>query len=373
MAEERLNLLGVGDVCVNRDNPDSIFALVASRIKEADVAFCQLEINFSERGSILPQARWPLRAHPRNAQAIKNAGFHVVSFAGNHCMDWGVDAFFDTLDTLKKLGLIAAGVGKNIDEARKPVIIEKKGIKVAFLAYCSILPYGYWALPERPGCAPLRGLTLYEQIEVDQPGTPARIYSFALPEDLQAMEEDVRKAKKEADAVVVSVHFGIHFIPAQLAMYQREIAYAAVDSGADLILGHHAHILKGIEVYKGKVIFHSLCNFAFDLVIPDWAWENPRIKELRALHPGWERDPDSTYHFPLDSKKTIIAKALISKQGIERVSFLPVMVNKYSQPQIVPRQDSRAREVYEYVEWLCRDQQLPTRFYGEGDEIIIET
>jgi len=373
MVEKKLTLMAVGDVCVNRDDPDSIFAMVTPKIREADITFCQLETCFSERGSILPQARWPMRSHPGNAIAIKNAGFQVVSFACNHALDWGVDAFVDTTEILENLGLLCVGAGRNIDEARKPVIVERNGTMVAFLAYCSILPYGYWALPDRPGCAPLRALTLYEQLEVDQPGTPARVHTFTVPEDLAHAVEDVSKAKREADIVVVSVHFGIHFIPAVLADYQREIAHAVIDAGADLVLGHHAHILKGIETYKGKVIFHSLCNFAFDLVIPDAAWESPRFQEIKGLHPEWKREPGSTFHFPPDSRKTIIAKAVISNKEIERASYIPVMINKNSQPEILPKSDKRSDEIYQYMEWVCRDQKLPTRFLWDGNEVVIET
>ena len=90
-----ITVLAVGDVLVNREDPDSIFAYVAPTIKSADIAFCQLETNYSERGSILPQARTPMRAHPRNAPAIKKAGFNVVSGAGNHALDWGTEAFLE--------------------------------------------------------------------------------------------------------------------------------------------------------------------------------------------------------------------------------------------------------------------------------------
>ena len=74
-----ITILAVGDVCVNRENPYSIFTYVAPTIKSTDISFCQLETSYSEKGSILPQARVPLRAHPKNASAIKTAGFGAVS------------------------------------------------------------------------------------------------------------------------------------------------------------------------------------------------------------------------------------------------------------------------------------------------------
>ena len=191
---------------------------------------------------------------------MHDAGFlTVVSFAGATTvqvggMDWGKDGFFDTIDNLRAAGLAVVGVGAEITAARAPVIVEAKGVRTAFLAYSSILPMNYWAEADRPGCAPMRAHTVYEQIEHDQPGTPARVHTYAHRQDLAALTADIAKARALADVVVVSLHWGIHFVPAVLADYQHEVAHAAIDAGADLILGHHAHIMKGVEVYKGKTI-----------------------------------------------------------------------------------------------------------------------
>ena len=109
MAKDRIILYCAGDVGPNRDDPDSMFRKVASVLKEGDICFCQLELNLSSRGTPLPQARLPMRADPASARAIRNAGFHVVSFASNHCMDWGRDAFFDTIDAHDDLAEVERG------------------------------------------------------------------------------------------------------------------------------------------------------------------------------------------------------------------------------------------------------------------------
>jgi len=372
-AEQEIKFYAVGDVCVLRDDPDSYFTLSASTIQEADIAFCQLETNYSERGAPQFVGRVPLRGHPRNAVAIKNAGFNVVSFATNHCGDWGHDALLDTIDVLKENDLEVVGVGSNIAEARAPVIVEKEGTKVAFLSYCSILPYRYWAEEERPGCAPLRGFTVYEQEETDQPGTPATVHSFTNREDLEAMKADIKKVRPFADIVIVSHHGGLHFVPAQIPDYQREVAHTAIDAGADLILGHHAHILKGIEVYKGKVIFYSLCNFGFDLELPEKVLQSHRFKVLMELNPNWEIDTDyPTYPFPADSRKTILVKCLISDKRIQGVSFLPVYINKKGQPEVLKAEDERCREVFDYMNWVCKEVGFDTRLSLEGGEVAID-
>ena len=264
LSTQDITLYAVGDVGPERPDPGSIFRHVTDVIREGDVTFAQLEVNLSKRGAggIKENAR-----DPRIAGAIKKAGFKVVSFASNHSLDAGVDAFYDTLDNLAKENLKVIGAGRNIEEARRPAIIESKGTRVAFLGYNSILKEGYWADEKRPGCAPLRAYTLYEQMVPSQPGTPARVHTFPYRDDLEAMKEDVRKVRRQADVVVVSMHCGVHMTPAVIAEYQRDIAHAAIDAGADLVLHHHAHILKGIEVYSGKVIFYSLCNFALELRI----------------------------------------------------------------------------------------------------------
>jgi poly-gamma-glutamate synthesis protein (capsule biosynthesis protein) len=367
-----LVLYAVGDIAPDREDSGSIFQHVAEILNAGDLAFCQLEAVLSERGIPLPQARLACRGKPQVARALKETGFKVVSFASNHCMDLGREAFFDTLAVLENAGLAAIGVGRNIEEARQPAIVERKGARVAFLAYNSILPQGYWADVDRPGCVPLRAFTIYEQVEHDQPGTPCRIHTYPHRGDLNAMKEDIRRAKSQADIVVVSMHWGIHFIPAVLADYQRDVAHVAIDSGADLILGHHAHILKGIEVYAGKVIFYGLCNFAIDLRAPKELLERPGHKEIAKLNPDWKPDPEyPTYFMPPDSRKTLIVKCVIAQRRIQSVSFLPTYINKQSQPEVLVSADPRFGEVLAYVEQITRDQGLDTRFTVQREQVVI--
>ncbi len=369
---EGIVFYAVGDVAPDREDPASIFEHVAGILGTGDVVFGQLEAVLSERGTPLPQARLPCRGHPNTAGALKEAGFDVVSFASNHCMDWGREAFVDTIDVLEREGLSVVGVGRDIEEARKPAIIDCRGTRIAFLAYNSILPAGYWADAGRPGCAPMRALTLYEQIEPDQPGTPCRVHTYAHRDDLRAMVDDVVEAKSRADLVVVSMHWGIHFVPAVLADYQRDIAHVAIDSGADVIVGTHAHILKGIEVYIGKVIFYSLCNFALDLCAPQELLESPQHREIERLNPDWRPDPEyPTYFMPPDSRKTIIAKCTIADRQIKRVSFLPAYINRQSQPEVLPSANPRFVEVSRYMEQITRDQGLDTSFTVEGNEVVV--
>jgi poly-gamma-glutamate capsule biosynthesis protein CapA/YwtB (metallophosphatase superfamily) len=362
-----------GDIAPDRENPITLFERVAPTLKTADLAFCQLETVISSTGTRLPQARHAVLTHPRTAVAIKDSGFNVVSFAGNHCMDWGREAFSHTIDNLRKEGITVIGVGENITEARKPAIFDIKGNKIAFLAYNTILPMAYWAEEGRPGCAPLRAFTIYEQIEHDQPGTPCRIHTFSHEEDMKSMINDVKNARTQADVVIVSMHFGIHMIPAVLAEYQQEMAYAAIDAGADLILGHHAHILKGAEVYKGKNIFYSLCNFGIDLRMDKAHAESKGFKEIQKLNPDWIPDFEALYNFPTDSQKTIVVKCIISGKALKSVSFLPTFVDKKTAlPEILTAGDERFGVVIRYMEEITKNAGLATRYIVKGDEVILE-
>jgi poly-gamma-glutamate capsule biosynthesis protein CapA/YwtB (metallophosphatase superfamily) len=369
--ENEVLVYAVGDVAPSRKDPDTLFDHVRDELRKADIAFCQLEINLTERGSRLPQCRHTDRAPPATAHALKRAGFSVVSWAGNHCMDWGSEGFFDTIAALKAADLNVVGAGANIVEARKPVIVESKGQRVAFLAYSSILPMSYWAEEKRQGCAPMRAWTHYEQIEHDQPGTPCRIHTFANRDDLKGLQIDIAKAKQNADVVMVSLHWGIHFVPATIAQYQTEVGRAAIDAGADVILGHHAHILKGVETYKGKAIIYSLCNFAVDLHMDKAHAESKGFKEIQTLHPDWQPDFESSYNFPADARRTVIAKCVIKDGKLQRVSLLPTYVSRQSQPEILKASDPRFDEVTEYLQEITRMANLNGVFRREGDELVI--
>lgn len=365
-------LLGVGDIGPDRDDPTECFALSRDLIHTADLAFCHLDLPLTESGTRLPQARHTVRAPIATASALHEAGFQVASFASNHCMDWGRESFAETIAHLEGAQVAALGVGDTIDEARAPRFFDTPGGRVAFLGACSILPQDYWANERRPGCVPMRAFTVYEQIEHDQPGTPARIHTYANREDLAALEASVRAARQQADVVIVSIHWGIHFIPAVLADYQHEVAHALIDAGADAIFGHHAHILKGVEVYKGKPIFHSLANFAIDLRMDPTHAASKSFREIQALSPGWEPDFDSLYNFPPDSRKTIFARLELADGKLAGAGFIPAWINDQAQPAPLPPSDPRFDDVVDYMRAISAQAALATRYDPTGDHVAID-
>lgn len=362
MEKEKLTLLGVGDILIDRQKPKTIFKFVAPVLRSGDITFANAEQGYCLNGC--PSPIHVSYSDPRNIPALLYAGIDVLSLANNHTLDWGTEGLLESIARIKEAGLQCVGVGKNLAEARTPAILEKKGTKVGFLAYGCIGPDGYEAEEDKPGYAPVRAWTIYEKVDY-QPATPPRIVSFPYKEDLTAMVEDIKALKEKVDVAVVSFHWGQHLIPRVIPMYCFDIGHAAVDASADLILGGHTHILKGIEVYKGKVIFYSLNNFACELGQGTLGLSvNARFsKKLTSIY--------GTMNHP-EAKATVIAKAIIENGKIKQVSYVPCYINKHEEPQIVKRNDKKGQEVFNYVEDISRSENLPVHFAWEGDEVVIQ-
>ena len=374
---QKTSIFAIGDIAVNRDQPDSIFELVNADIQKADFAFAQIEAIYAKSGEVnVSGTSSPLRGDPENVAAIGRAGFNLASFASNHCMDYGFSAFRETIQHFKNVpGMNIFGAGENLAEARKPVIVEHNGNKIGWLAYCSILPIRYWADIDRPGCAPARARTIYETLEPDQPGTPPRILTYPHDEDLANMMSDIKSLKEKVDVVIVSMHWGLHFKEGELATYETKYAKLAIDAGADVILGHHQHILKPVEIYKGKPIFYGLANFAFDMYYQPGELEKPeRIERRQRLHPGWTHDPSyPTFPFPVDSRKGMAVFLDIEDRKVSRVRWQPTMINQKSQPRLLKATEPEFKEVLAYMKKITIAQKIPTQFEVDGDFIISES
>lgn len=237
-----VSIVAVGDImmgasmepAIRQHGPDHPFAQTASVLSRADIAIGNLEAPFGTKGKAFKK-RFTFLVPPSYAGALKRAGFDVVALANNHLMDFGTEPLKETLAILDSLGIAHSGAGPDLLQARKPAIIERKGLKIAFLSYSKVNPPEFWATARKPGTAP---------------AVAAHI------------QEDIASARRQADLVVVSFHWGAELMDTP-KKYQRDLAHLSIESGADLVLGHHPHILQGMEVYKGKLIAYSLGNFAF--------------------------------------------------------------------------------------------------------------
>ena len=358
-------LLGVGDVGPIHEPMDAYSTLARPVLAAGDIRFGQCERVYSERGALqLHSGGAHSRVKPHLATVFSDCGFDVVSVASNHAMDWGEDALLDTIALLESKGIKAIGAGRNLGEARRPAIIEKNGIRVAFLAYCSILNEGYAAQPNKAGVTPLRAHTYYQSVDY-QAGVPPRVVTVPYEEDLAAMVSDIAAARANADAVIVSLHWGIHFVPRLIADYQPAAAKAAFAAGADLILGHHAHTPKAIGVHDGKTCFYSLSNF----IMSSTAKSAESAVAFEKKY-GVKLDPDYPHlAYGEDAKRSLIAKAVISKSGVQKTSFLPVLIDKQLRPEVLKRGDARFEDAVKFMHNVSQD--FDHKFVVEGDEVCV--
>ena len=369
MAGKSLTMFAVGDLVLEDPHGERFLSKVAPVLRTGDVVVGQGEIVFTSRGiqTYAEIASPSPGCPPENMNALAAAGFNVITLAGNHIWDMGAPGIEDTVTGLGNLGIAVTGGGMNIDEARKPAIIVRDGTRFGFLSYNCVGTMGQWATKLKPGCAYVRIITHYEMNGAN-PGGPPDVYTFAEPRSLQAMVEDVRKLRSLCDILVVAFHKGVLGFPDKLAMYDQQVSYAAIDAGADLILGHHAHILKGIEEYKGKIIFHGLGHFIFDIATLPQEFRSPLGVSPGAplfaqrFNPGID---------PL-SRWTIIAKCTVDDGKISQVGYLPCWINEERQTEVL-KHDQRGQQMFEFMDRITKGANLNIRYDWKGDEVVART
>ncbi len=243
LCAEEIIITAVGDIMLagrwtpllKKKGYDYPFHGVKKLLLTGDINLANLESPIATGGTEYAEKKFRFRAEPPVARAIGAAGFNLVTLANNHSMDFGGGALLETLEHLKKHNIAWIGAGKNLDEARQMALYTIKGKKIAFLGYSLTQPLEFFAGHDRPGTTPG-----YEKL----------------------VTADITSARAQADYVIVSFHWGKE-AAGTIQAYQQITARKAIDAGADVIIGHHPHVLQGIERYKKGVIFYSLGNFAF--------------------------------------------------------------------------------------------------------------
>jgi len=207
------------------------FRRLEKAFSEMDVVMVNCETAITNSGNAV-EKQFNFRMDPALVPAFSESGINIVNLANNHVFDYGPEGLADTLAALDSAGVRHVGAGMTLSEAREPVFMDIKGRRVAFLGYGN-----------------------YSPAERDKPGVAYRYAGH--------VQRDIRKAKSRgADIVVVNFHWGIE-LETEPQESDRELAYLAIDNGADVVIGHHPHVLQPVEVYKGKVIAFSLGNFVF--------------------------------------------------------------------------------------------------------------
>jgi poly-gamma-glutamate capsule biosynthesis protein CapA/YwtB (metallophosphatase superfamily) len=372
--DDVITILAVGDLILDEPDPARYFAPSRDLLRAADITIGHVEVPHTDRGEGSTTDVPAPPAALAHLAALADAGFDIVTLAGNHIFDQGAPGVIDTVAELRRLGIATTGAAPTLAEARSPAVIERRGVSVGVLSYNCAGPRESWATSTKAGCAYVRVLTHYE-LDHASPGGPPEVYTFATPASLQAMADDIRSLRRDVDVVVVALHKGIGHVPAAVADYEHQVAKAAVDAGADVILGHHAHILRGVDVHRGRPIFHGLGNFVtvtHALTVEDnpsperQAWARRR----RQLF-GFEPDPDMPeYPFHPESRNTMAARIVVDGDGLREAALVPCYIDEHARP--VPHPPNSAA-VVRYIESITATAGLNACFevVGNGDGRVL--
>ncbi len=369
---DQISVLSVGDLVLDEPDPASFLDPCRDRLQRGDLVIGHVEVPHSTATTQISTDVPAPPADPAGLVALAEAGFDVVTLAGNHVYDVGDVGVADTIRYARSAGLVTAGAGRTLTEARCPAIVDSSGVRVGVLSYNCVGPRESWATSTKAGCAYVKVLTHYE-LDHASPGGPQVIYTFADPASLDAMAADIAALREQVDVVLVSMHKGVGHTPAVLAMYERPVARAAIDAGAHAVFAHHAHIMRGIEVYRGAPIFHGLGNFVTvtRVLTPTGndnaeraAWARKRVQLY-----GFAPDPEMPFYpFHPQSRNTVIASCRFDRAGLVTAGFVPCWIDDAGRPVPRSREDG-GTEIAAYVEQIGREAGLDTTFTWDGDEV----
>ncbi len=284
--EQELVLSFAGDMMFDKSvagfikskGADYVFQGYEKYLKSSDVVFGNLETALSNSGQPILDKEHTFRSNPQLADFMKKYNFTAMSLANNHSLDYGRSAFIDSMRYLKDKGISYGGGGHNKKEAIEGVVFERKGLDIGFIAFTGVVPSVDWyATEKRPGI-----IGAYKVHEAEVLSAVANLDS-------------------RCDVLVVSVHWGKEGSTA-VRKQETELAHKLVDAGADVVMGHHPHVVQSFELYKDKLIMYSLGNFIF------------------------------TTSYAEISNRTILATARFDKSGsIKTVEAVPGII-KYGRP-----------------------------------------
>lgn len=323
-----ITVVGVGDIFLGRKLAVEMqekgdyslpFASVAPLLNEADIAFGNFEGTLCEKGP-WPTTGMVFRLHPDSVKSLLATGVDAVSVANNHFADGGDDCIRFSLDYLRDHGIATAGAGETYDEAHQPAILERKGVRFAFLGYT------YAERNDRPSSE-----------SVNASGAPAKAPAKAAPSRptiagrrSENVIRDVAAAREKADIVIVSLHDGAEYLT-RVAQETQDFARAAIDAGALAVFGHHPHVPQRVERYKDGWIFYSLGNFVFQQNTP------PNVRHA------------------------LIARLTFSGKALTQVEAVPVYIENYARPR--PATPEEAAEIFKRI-----DLEQPVLWKGLSQE-----
>ena len=223
----------------NANGPDAVLEDIAPVLEKGDAAWVNLEGVTSTLGEPKTEKVYTFEGPPSFAPALARAGINVVTMGNNHSVDYGRAALRDTIARLEKAGVQVVGAGKDFDDAHAPAIVTTaSGATVGFLGYSDVWWPGFEATKSHAGVA----------------------QAFT---GIGRMKKDIRELSARVDYVVVGFHWGYEYQHYPVSQQTTE-GHAAIDAGADLVIGHHPHVLQGFETYKRRLIAYSLGDLVFD-------------------------------------------------------------------------------------------------------------
>jgi hypothetical protein len=348
-ADDAVSVVCVGDVLIERPEAGAALAGVAPLLERADVSFGNFEGVLTDEHEPVPGAPEATVVARSNAAALEV--FDVMSVANNHTMDAGYGGLEDTLEELRARGVATAGAGATLAEALRPAVVERRGVTIAFVAFTSVFRIGAEARAQYPGVAPLRVDDYYADPfpGVHCPGVPPHVVSILNEDDWEAVAAAIAEARSAADVVVASAHWGDHTRPWVVTDSERSCARLLVEAGADAVVGHHHHSLRGVEFVDGKPVFYGLGHLVFDHPrYPDelrrrgFELEQMSRHEFVAAfgeHGMYPRDESPNFPFSSQARHTGAAVLELSRRGLERAAFVPCVIGDGDAPRLVRRPD----------------------------------
>ena len=239
-----IKFCAVGDVLLDRSVKQSIIKFgadyayenVSPVIKKSDFALCNFEAPSSNDSSKKINKKFSFNVNPDYLTYLRKAGFNLANLANNHSIDMGRDGLINTISNLQNAGITPFGAGINQDSASLPIIIEKDNIKIAVFGYLEFM---------------LEGI-VYNKNK-----------AFAAYGNFEKFCNEISKYRNLVNHIIVTIHWGREDVSIPNSR-QTEMAHAFIDAGADLVIGHHPHVLQSVEKYKNRLILYSLGNFIFD-------------------------------------------------------------------------------------------------------------
>lgn len=358
-------ILLLGDLILDVPDADHWLSGLAPTLRAADLVIGHLEVPYTTSTEEVPGDVPAPGADPAHLDALARAGIGAVSLAGNHMMDCGDQGLAETTAGLDRNGIAHAGAGPDLARARAPRVVTVGARTIALLSYNAVGPELSWAGGDKPGCAYVRVLPA--------DGSPSRPQADLVtidPASQALMESDIAAAKSQADLVVVALHKGITHSPAALAPYERPLSAAAIAAGADVVVGHHAHIARGIELIGGKPVFHGLGNGCVVTHALSPAQDHPARAEWverRKRMFGFEPDPA----YPLapfhpEAVNGMIGQILWHKDGRIETGVLPLWFEPPGRPVLA---GEKAGQIAAYLQRIGAAAGLPPLDWHSEDGI----